>query len=113
MDAAGKARSSLSVVQGEEDKQAEPDAAYFQMLQKLIAKGVLVSRYYFGSKKQFEIEKSRNPGIVYWYGGNMQAYQRAVIIDGKKAFFKIGNVFAVTEYSELVKLLEDYLSGLI
>ena len=110
IDAIGRCQSSLCLVQGQEDgSKVQPDSRYFMVLKMLADKGVKIRRFYFGSQEHFAEEASQNPSVNYVFAGGMDSYQRAIIIDGQRAFFKIGMQFAFTDYPELVRLLENYL----
>lgn len=110
IEAISRSQSSLWLVQGQEDgSHVRPDSRYFLVLQRLADKGVKIRRFYFGGQERFADEARQNPGVDYVFAGNMDGYQRAVIIDGQRAFFKIGTQFAFTDYPELIRLLETYL----
>lgn len=110
IEAISRSRSSLLLVQGEDDdSQIQPDNRYFELLRDLQANGIIIRRYYFGNKESFKTEQNLHPNISYAFAGSMENYQRAIIIDGKQAFFKIGKQFAFSENAELIKTLENYL----
>ena len=110
IDAVSKTQESLIVVEGETDNHAvRPDDRYFQTLQNLLAQKKPITRYYFGSLESFAQKSKQSEGIIWRYGGTMEQYQRAIIIDTESAFFKIGNEFAKTHYNPLIKLLKEYL----
>lgn len=110
IEAISRSRNSLLLVQGEDDDtQIQPDNKYFEVLRDLQTKGINICRYYFGKKESFKIEQNLNPDISYMFAGNMENYQRAIIIDNKKAFFKIGTQFVTTENAEIINILKKYL----
>ena len=111
-DAVCKTQQMLILVQGQVDNSpVQPDNRYFKILNDLCDKKIKIRRYYFGSKEAFDDEKVMQSGIEWRWAGSMEAYQRAIIIDGKKAFFKIGTQFAVSEYPPLIELLTQYLEN--
>lgn len=110
IEAVSKTKKDLIVVEGETDNHAvHPDDRYFQTLQNLLKQKKPIIRYYFGSIESFAQKSKQSEGIIWRYGGTMEQYQRAIIIDTKSAFFKIGNEFAKTHYNPLIKLLKEYL----
>lgn len=105
-----KAQKTLFVVEGEDDNhEVQPDDKYFQAVQAFLNRGGIVYRYYFGKEKGFLNAQSDNPEIIYYYCGEMENYQRAVIADGNQAMAKIGNQFVYSENPLWVKMLQDYL----
>jgi hypothetical protein len=87
-----------------------PSDKYYQTLQNKIAAGIKVTRYFFGDKKFFKKDKNNNLEISYVFAGNKNYFQRMIIIDQKKALFKMNTDFFYTEFLPLIKALMDYCS---
>ncbi|MFV0627420.1 MAG: hypothetical protein ACK5N8_08760 [Alphaproteobacteria bacterium] len=110
IDAVSRAEKTLIVVHSELDKSSvQPNQGYENVLKNLLRKEVAITRYFHGSKEQFEAHKKAHVGVEYVLQRDDKFYQRAIIIDNEKAFFKIGNQFCYTEYMPLVEVLQNFL----
>ena len=102
---------SMIVVQGETDlSSVQPNDAYFQVLEELMQKKIKIIRYYFGSFESCLQEHQKNPNIEYLYCGEMDKYQRAVIVDMKYSMAKIGDDFVFSMHPLWIQMLAEYLS---
>lgn len=95
--------------QEDEKDNIQPNEEYFRLLQKLQEKGVIITRYYFGSKQGFEQEKTDNPKVKNIYGGRRYEYQRLIISDEKRSMSKIGRQFVYSENPLWIEMLKNYL----
>ncbi len=95
--------------QEDEKDNVQPNEEYFRLLQKLQEKGVIITRYYFGSKQGFEQEKTDNPKVNNIYGGRRDEYQRLIISDEKRSMSKIGRQFVYSENPLWIEMLKNYL----
>ena len=110
LGAVSQTEKSLLVVHSEFDESSvQPNQDYEDVLKNLIEKDVKITRYFHGPKEAFEKHRQSHSGIEYVLQAEEKFYQRAIIIDEKKAFFKIGNQFCYTEYKPLVDVLKNFL----
>ena len=111
IDAVSRAEKTLIVVHSELDESSvQPNQDYENILKNLLKKGVVITRYFHGTKAQFEAHKKAHVGVEYVLQKEDKFYQRAIVIDDKKAFFKVGNQFCFTEYMPLVEVIKKFLS---
>lgn len=112
IDAVSQTQSNLIVVEGEKDNHpVRPDDRYNSVLETLIKEQKNITRYYFGSYKTFMEKSHQTKGITWCYAGPMTMYQRAIIIDKRQAFFKIGNEFATSTHQGMIEILKNYLES--
>lgn len=82
--------------------------AYHENLAKLSKREVVVSRYTYGGRKNYEKMKKMYPTINTYYMGKMELYQRMLIIDESFGLFALsGNVY-FTSFPPLVQSLLKY-----
>lgn len=105
------AQSAIDVSQNEDEiTTVIPNLKYFEMLKRKKDEGIRITRYFFGKKTTFVKEKENNSSITYIYAGNNRNYQRMIIIDKKKALFRIDNSFCYTEFEPLARALLTFCS---
>lgn len=94
------ARKNIIVTHSDADNsRVKPSSEYYSALRQTKAQ---ITRYIFSSTS-FEQYTSEN--ILHIYGGRNNVYQRAIIIDGRRAMFKVGDEFYYSEYRPLVIVL--------
>jgi len=91
----------------EELRNSLPDE-YHKRLTNLLKKGIKISRYVFGPKNLFKIIKNKYPMINTYYSGEINKYQRMLIIDKEKGLFAVNEKVFFTEFKPLIKSLLEY-----
>lgn len=83
-------------------------SSYHENLAKLSKRGVVISRYTYGGRKDHEQMKKMHPEINTYYMGKIPQYQRMLIIDKSFGLFALsGNVY-FTSFPPLVQSLLKY-----
>ncbi len=82
--------------------------SYHVLLEKQAKKGVRVVRYGFGTKREYICLKPQVSNIQFVYAGSLSFYQRMIVIDGKKALFRLGDHVYYTEFPDLAACLVKY-----
>jgi sugar-specific transcriptional regulator TrmB len=90
-----------------DDSPVKPNDRYYEAIVSAQKKGITITRYIFGRK---DFAHKDTFGITQIYGGKAENYQRAVIVDEKKAMFKLGNHFYFTTYQPLCAALKHYIT---
>ena len=86
---------------------------YNLTLRQVLDRGIKVERYCFGSLKKFkEYQKMIDKRIKLFLVRDQKFYQRLIISDNSKMFFKIGKHFFYTENPLIIKGFVEYIRGL-
>jgi sugar-specific transcriptional regulator TrmB len=81
---------------------------YHGLLKKLVKKNIKISRYTYGDKKLVSKIKDLYPQINIIYSGNLNKYQRMLIIDRNYGLFSINGKVFFTNFKPLIKSLLEY-----
>ena len=93
---------------GQDESKIKPNSKYFTTLCEMKDSGVTVIRYIFGND---DFPSQDKFGISQVYGGTAKQYQRTIIVDGKKAMFKLGDHFYYTTNHVLCQALKLYVEA--
>lgn len=109
MSLISKAKDNIFMTMNLEEEMKRPlPKTYHNALAKLAKKEVIITRYGFGSKRLFNNLKKKYKGVVMYYGGSLNKYQRMLIIDKKKGLFALNDNVYFTSFSPLIKSLMCY-----
>lgn len=81
---------------------------YHNLITQLAKHNISINRYMFGEKKLFNKLRGRFDGVHIHYGGEMELYQRMLIVDKKKGLFALNNKVFFTDFKPLIKSLLKY-----
>ena len=87
-------------------------ASYFNLLYSKIKKGAILKRLGFGRKEDYnkirEKHKFNSVNYKFRYITNELKYQRLILVDRKKLFFGINDLYFVSKHKPLIKIFVDY-----
>jgi hypothetical protein len=83
--------------------------AYHRLIVRKSKEGISVKRFGFGSKQAFAKLAKHYPGVQFVYAGEMNMYQRLLLIDRKRAMFGLAGTFFYTEFVPLIESLVKYI----
>lgn len=82
-------------------------ARYHERLAQIATDGIKITRYTYGSKKTSERIRKKHRYAETIYGGNLNKYQRMIIVDGEKAMYFREDKFLFTRSKPIIKNLLD------
>ena len=105
----GESQKTINMTMNMADELTNPlPAIYHRKLLKLIQKNIKIDRIVFGPKKLFKKITDKYPEINIKYGGDLNKYQRFLIIDKKMGIFSLNGHVFFSQYEPLIKSLLEY-----
>ena len=81
---------------------------YHRLIAHKASEGMVIKRLGFGPKRAFTMLVKQNAGIRFVYAGEMNAYQRLLIVDRRRGMFGLGETIFYTEFVPLIDSLVKY-----
>lgn len=86
--------------------------SYFILMQNKVKKGIVLKRLGFGRKEYYNQIKDKhkfdNKNYKFRYIVNESKYQRMILIDRRKLFFSIEDLYFSSPYEPFMKVFLDY-----
>lgn len=83
--------------------------AYNNLIELQVANGIKVMRYGYGTKRSYGlIEKRSNKRIIFNYVGELNNYQRLLLVDKSKGIFSVNGAVFYTEFKPLITCLVKF-----
>jgi hypothetical protein len=105
-------QNSVKCVHMTMDMQGEIDfplpKKYHDLIEQKARQGTQIYRFAYGKKTLFNKMMTLYKGVKMYYGGDMNTYQRMLVIDKKIAMFGLNGNIYVTQFGPLIKSLLDY-----
>lgn len=86
--------------------------SYFNLLRNKVNEGISLKRLGFGTKEEYNKVSSKilsdKKNYIFRFTTKELDYQRLIIIDRKKMFFSIDNLYFMSIHKPLIKVFADY-----
>jgi hypothetical protein len=116
MNAVSQAKTDLMMTMHLQEELTKPTPhSYHELVSRKLEEGIEVTRFGFGTTSEYvaiaNVLDIDNSSYQFIHNADITDYRRCILIDDKKLFFKINDVFYSTTDQELIILVKQYLNS--